>query len=198
MQPVQRVLFFLGCLTILLAILLEFSSLHLLPGLGAVAVLKDMPRPGIGISYVAVLDLLLLYTLALLGLDAVAPTRGVVARLQGIVTFILSLLGLLAVIALIFVALNLLALMVSLLLAVPFGTLIYLGLWGDFAIDQARVLLGSIMLLKLIGVALLLLSRPLFLKNKGFMLLMITSVGATFALGFLLAPLSERAALSAF
>lgn len=182
MEPIRRIAFFAGLSAILLAILFELGSIG---QLGHNAGLPDMPRPGVGITYLAGLDLLMLYTLILLSLNELGPLRGLLARVQGVVTFILSLIGLLTMIVMIFVALSLITLMVSMLVAVPFGTIAYLAIWGDFETGKAHVLLATVMLFKLIGAGLLLFSRPFFLKNLGFVLLLATTLLGTLLLEIL-------------
>jgi hypothetical protein len=108
------------------------------------------------------------------------------SRIQGIVTLILSLLGLLGGIILIFVTFTLLILMVSLLLAAPFGTLVYIAIWADFPSTEVRAVLGMIMLMKLLGLVFLFISNPAILKNKGLMVLLLFSIGSTFITSLLI------------
>jgi hypothetical protein len=178
-------LFLIGSLMLAIVVLFELGSGFFL--VGNASDYGDVGRPGIGIAYLAMLDLLLLYTLLLLATDFVPVLRSIAARLQGIVTFILSLFGLLAVLALIFVALALLITMVTLLLAVPFGTIVYMAVWGSFDVGPAARFLVMIMVIKIIGLALIVVSNPMFIKNKGFMLLLGCSIGMSYLLGFLLA-----------
>jgi hypothetical protein len=185
MTPAKIALFLIGGLVIVIAIFFELGSGFFL--VGNASDYGDVGRPGIGIRYLATLDLLLLYTLILLATDFIPVLRAVAARLQGIVTFVLSLLGLLALLGLIIVALGLLVTMVTLLLAVPFGTIAYLALWGSFDVEKAAAFLGMVMAMKLIGLLLIVAGNLTFIKNKGFMLLIGCSLGMTFLLGFLLA-----------
>lgn len=178
---VQRICFFAGLLLILVASLIELGSAGQFGHTGG----GNMPRPGLGIPYLASLDLLMVYTLVLLSLDELGPIRAVLARVQGVVTFILCLLGLLVMIAMIFLALSLITLMVSMFVAVPFGTIAYLAIWGNFETGQAHRLLSVVMTFKLFGAGLLLFSRPLFLKNIGFVLLLATTLVCTLLLGIL-------------
>lgn len=177
-EPTRLALFWLGMLLLVLAVLFELGSSALLhvPG---------QAPPGFGIGCLAVLDLLLLYTVGLLAVDALAPLRAIVARLQGVVTFVLSLLGLLACIVLIFAALALLILMVTLLVSVPFGTIAYFAAFGDFPTARARAVLGLVMALKLGSLALMVVARPGLIGNKGFMLLLGCSLGVGFVLSLL-------------
>lgn len=185
MDQAKLALFFLGAFLILVAVLLEVGSIALLGTAGQAVGLREMPRPGLGIAYLGLLDAVLLYTLFVIAADFVPPLRRVLGRLQWLVTFLVSLIGLIATIILIFVAIALLVLMVSLLVAVPFGTLAYFAVWGDFAVGKAKTVLSMLMLLKLGGIVLLLAANLNFLKNKGLVLLFASSVGATFLLGFL-------------
>src|SRR5664279_5727090 len=76
--------------------------------------------PGNGIPYMAVLDAMLLFTVGLVASSLIITDR-VQGRVQGCVTFILSILLILAAIAMIILGIVLLLLVVALLLAVPFG-----------------------------------------------------------------------------
>lgn len=185
MDQAKLAFFFLGAFLILVAILTEAGSVALLGTAGQAAGLRDLPTPGLGIPYLALLDAVLLYTLLVIAADFVPFLRAILGRLQWLVTFLVSLVGLLATVVLIFIAISLLVLMVSLLLAAPFGTIAYLAVWGDFAVGKAKAVLAMVMLLKLAGIVLLLAANPNFLKNKGLVLLFGCSVGATFLLGFL-------------
>lgn len=178
-------LFLLGVLLLLVATLFELGATALLGAPGAAAGATDLPRPGIGIPYAGLLDLLLLYTLALLVAGFVPATRAVLARVQGVATFLLALVGLIAGLVLLFIAVGLLSLMVALLLAVPFGTAVYVAGFGTFHTGQSRAVLGIVMALKLPGIGLLLAAHPLLIRNLGLVLLLACSVGMTFLLGLL-------------
>jgi hypothetical protein len=106
-------------------------------------------------------------------------------RIQGIVTFVVALLTLLGAVAMIFAALGLLLLMVSLLLAIPFGTLVYMAKYAAFAKTPAAVTLSLIMSLKLGFAVFLVLAHQRFLENKGLVLIILTSFLATIILIFL-------------
>lgn len=179
-QPAKLILFFLGAFAIVLAFAVEFGSRWLLADPSA-----GFDRPGIGITALAWLDLIFLYTLALIALDFLPVLPALYARIQGIVTLILSVLGLLAAIVLAVLTFTFLMTMVSLLLTVPFGTIAYLAIWGDFDTAAAKVVLALTMLLKLAGIGFILFASLAFLKNKGFMLLAICSLGLSFVLGLL-------------
>lgn len=180
MQPAKLILFFLGAFAIVLAFAVEFSARWLLADPSG-----GLDRPGVGITAIGYLDLIFLYTLALIALDFLPVVPAAYARIHGIVTLVLSVLGFIGALALAFLTFTLLMTMVSLLVTVPFGTIAYLAIWGSFDTTGAKVVLSLTMLLKLAGVGMILVASPSFLKNKGFMLLVICSLGLTFVLGLL-------------
>lgn len=119
-----------------------------------------------------------------MGAALIVPER-IQGRLQGLVTLIFSIVLLIADVAMLYAAMALLILMVTLLLAPPFGTIAYLALWGTFDTTAAKVALGLTMSLKLTFVACLVLAHQRFLQNKGLVTLVVLSLLATFALGLL-------------
>lgn len=167
---------------LLLALLAEIAANDLLMTLsGGFA---QGATPGIAITDLAIIDALLLYSVSVMLVGAVAP-RSVVGRVQAPVTLILSFLGLIGTVVLVTVTLSLLVLMVSLLVAVPFGTIAYLATWGRFARGEAAATLAMVMVLKLTFCGLLLLAQQNFLKMKGLILLIGLSLGFTWLIGFL-------------
>ena len=140
--------------------------------------------PGLGIAYLAFLDWLLLFTILLMAAALIIPD-GIHGRIQGIITFFVALFTLLGAISAIFAAIGLLMLMVSLLLAVPFGTIIYFVKFADFDVGAAAATLTFIMTFKVAFVILLILAHQRFLQNKGLVLLIATSFIGTIILGFL-------------
>jgi hypothetical protein len=140
--------------------------------------------PGLGIPYMALLDAVVLFTVGLMGTGLFIPER-IQGRGQGCLTFIFGLFLIPGGIVLLFIALALLLLMVSLLLSVPFGTLAYLALFGSFDKGGAAAVLSLIMLLKLGFAICLFLAQQQFLQNKGLVLLVLTSLLANIILSFL-------------
>jgi hypothetical protein len=100
---------------------------------------------------------------------------------------VLSLLGLLGTLVFAFCTFTLIMLMVTLLLAAPFGTLAYFAVWGHFPTGPARISVALVMSLKLIGIGLIAASHLTLLKNKFFLVLAGCSIGLTFVLGLLYA-----------
>lgn len=175
-------IFCLGLFSFALAILGELS-LGLV--LAAMATAETGAAPGLGIRMLALLDLALAWTLALMAVEILRPI-GLFARLQGFVTLVLSIFGILGGIALVFTTLTLLILMVSLLLAFPFGTAVYLATWADFPAGYARAVLGLLMTFKLIGTGLVVIASPALLRNKGLVALLVLSIALTFLTGLLI------------
>jgi hypothetical protein len=179
LDSLRKPLFVIAVVLIALAVLVELGSVAVLGKTQA-----DLPRPGIGILYMAVLDGLVLFTIALIGISLIIPER-IHGRVQGIVTFVVSLLALIGSILLIIVAVVLLTLMVSLLVAVPFGTIAYFAAFSDFEVGAAAITLSLIMLLKLAFAVFLVLAHQRFLQNKGLVLLILTSLLANIIIAFL-------------
>jgi hypothetical protein len=140
--------------------------------------------PGYGIPSLAVVDGSLFFTVALVALSLLLRER-LHARIQGLLTFVYALLVLLGAIAGFFTVLAALLIMVALLLAVPFGTLTYLAIYGFFPSGVASSVLALIMALKVGFVVCLLLAQQRFLQNKGLVLLILTSFLGNVVVSFL-------------
>src|SRR4051812_7769487 len=137
LDDLRKPFFFVALALILIAVLVEIGS----------AVLPDKP-PGYGITFMAALDGLVLYTVLLMGLSLLIPER-VQGRTQGCATLIVSFFGCLGTLAMIFIAIGLLMLMVTLLISPIFGTIAYFAIYGHFPTGEARVILSLLMTLKL-------------------------------------------------
>lgn len=140
--------------------------------------------PGLGIPYLALMDGLLLYSVALIGLALILPER-IQARVQGVATLVVSLVVLIASFFMILAALELVLVMVALLLATPFGTIAYIAVWGFFPRGAAAAILGSVMFLKLAFAACLILAQPRFLQNGSLVRVLLTSLLAGVVVSFL-------------
>ena len=182
-----------------LVVLVELGSSLLIGGrdatttaLGQAAALgADVPGgthaaqpPGLGIPYLALVDVILLYTVALMGAGLLVPDR-VHGRIQGIVTLIGAIILILLALVLLVVAIVELILMVTLLLAFPFGTIAYLIIWGSFPRGDAAVVLSLLMFLKFVFVGALLLAHQCFVQNKGLVLLTATLLVCNIVVAFL-------------
>jgi hypothetical protein len=142
-------------------------------------------RPGLGIRYLAVLDVLVLLFTILIGTAQLLP-QSLQARIAALVTLIVTLVVIVGGIVLIMTAVALLFLMVGLFVATPFGTLVYLGVWGFFDRGSASTILGVILFLKLGAAVFLVLAHQDFLKNnRGWLVLTLVSLATTVIVSFL-------------
>src|SRR4051812_20050934 len=132
--------FIVACVCLLLALLIELAGGQAFTSI----FFADKDTPGHAINALALVDGVLLYSLFWMLLSVVAP-RGVVGRAQGCITLFVSFFGCLGTVVLIYVAFALLMLMLALLVAVPFGTIIYLAAWGHFARGAAASTLALVM-----------------------------------------------------
>jgi hypothetical protein len=151
---------------------------------GSVGDLPAGSPPGWAIRALALLDGILLFTVGLIAVG-LAVTPAVLGRIQGVGTLVFSIVVVLAAIASFLALLALVILMVSLLLSVPFGTIVYLAVFGHFNRGAASVVLGVLMLLKLGFAGCLVVAYPRFLQNKGLVLLLICSLVANVIISFL-------------
>lgn len=145
---------------------------------------QDRP-PGLGVPDLALLDCIVLFTLALMGVALLVPAR-LQGRVQGIATLIFSFLLILFAIRQVFLALASLIFMVALLFSFPFGTIIYLIIYGSFNRAGADSVLSIIMLLKFGFSLSLVFAQQRFVEGKGLVLLILTSLLGTVIVSFLL------------
>lgn len=177
-DELRRVPLIVALALMCIAVLVELGSAAFLHGGGSGS------PPGYGIPYLALVDGIVAYSLALMVL-ALVLNPNVQAKLQGIVTLILSFFLALGSLVLILVAFVKLLIMVALFFAAPFGTIAYLAVWGDFPKAAAAVILSLILLLKLGAAICLPLAQQRFLKLKSLILLIATSFLATIVVSFL-------------
>lgn len=97
-------------------------------------------------------------------------------RVQGIATLLFALLLIGFSLRQLLAAVSALILMLALFLSIPFGTIIYLIIYGSFDRAGADIVLSISMLLK-VGFAIsLVLAQQRFLQSKGLVLLALTSL----------------------
>lgn len=149
----------------------------------AYAAQNDGP-PGLGIPYLALIDGVLAYNLALMVIGLLLPDH-LEGKVQGIVTLVLAFFFILGALVLTLLALVKLIVMVSLFLAVPFGTIAYLAVWGSFDTGGAAVVLSFVMLLNLAAAAGLPIAHQGFLKNKGLVAIVLTALLCIIVVTFL-------------
>ena len=179
MDRLRIPLFLLACWLLLVALLIELGS-----GWALARVAGPLQTPGIAIGYLSIIDIMIAHTIALMALQLVLP-RSLMGRIQGPVTLLLSLVGIFIVLLVLVIgSFMLLMLMLTLLLAVPFGTIAYLAAWGHFAVKAAAATLLLLMLLKIGFAILLALSHQSFLQHKGLLFITAASIGLTWVVGF--------------
>jgi len=161
------------------------SRMWLLAAAKNVVTPESVSRPGMGIPSLAALDALLLLTTVIIGLVGMGVPPRIVGRVQGCATVFVSFFGCLGTIALFFLTLAALMLMVGLLVAVPFGTAVYMALFSGFPRGTAAGTLGLLMLLKLAAAFCLVVASLQMLKSKSLVLLFLCSIGLTFLVIFL-------------
>jgi hypothetical protein len=182
MLDTMRKPFFLVALVIsLLTVLIELGSTALA---GPAANSFGVSATGKAIPAMAFLDGLILFASTIIGIALFIPER-VQSKVQGIVTLIFSILLVLGCITLVFVDLALLIVMVSLLMAPPFGTIAYFAIFASFDTHSARIALSLIMTLKIAFAASLVLAHQRFLENKGLVLIVLTSMLCNLIIAFL-------------
>jgi hypothetical protein len=182
-----------------LVVLVELGSSLLLGGGDATSRLANEPLAagidisnatgvqepsGRGIPYLVLVDVIALYTAALMGASLVVPEKAH-GRVQGALTLIGSIVLIIVSVVMLIIAFVELLVMVSLLLSVPFGTIAYLAIWGFFPRGEAAVILSLLMVLKLVFAGFLILAQPRFLQNKGLVALVVTSLVANIVVAFL-------------
>jgi hypothetical protein len=144
---------------------------------------QDKP-PGMGIPYLALLDGIALFTAALMGLGLVVPPA-MVGRVQGCATLIFTVIIIITAIVMIIAAIALIMVMVALLLSIPFGTIVYMIIYGFFDRSGASAVLALLMVLKLGFAASLVAAQQRFLQNTGLVLIIITSLIGNVIISFL-------------
>jgi hypothetical protein len=200
MNELRKPFLLVAIVLIALVVLVELGSSLILGGAPAGDALQDQATglgvelggdvgnveqpPGRAITYMAMVDGILLYTVLLIGLSLIIPEK-VQARAQGVTTLIGSIILIIVGIILLIIAFIELLVMVSLLFAVPFGTIAYLALWGSFPRGDAAVLLSLLMFLKLAACVFLVLAQQRFLAMKGLVLLILTSLVCNILIAFL-------------
>jgi hypothetical protein len=142
------------------------------------------PRPGYAITTLIAFDGLAFLGFFWMGAGLVISRR-LVGRVQGIVSLIVALVTIIAAIIAAIVLFVLLMVMLGLLLAVPFGTLAYLAIWGFFDTGPAATTLGILLFLKIATAVLLVLAQQDFIKNKGLVTVLALSVLLTLLISFL-------------
>ncbi len=168
---------------LLLALALAVVALAIELGTALAEWLGISGPPGLGIPAMALVDTMLVFTLALMAISLIVP-QPIVGRLQGCATVITSCLVLLAAIPTIFIALGLLFLMLG-LIASFFGIAIYLAVFADFPRGTAAAMLGLLLILKIATGVCLPFAHQRFFQATGLILLLLTSIVLNLVIAFL-------------
>lgn len=186
LDDLRKPFFFIALVLIGVALLVELGSQWLVgvPDPTGSAATLDVPHPGYGIRSLALLDVLVIFSVGLMGLSMLLPER-IHGRLQGIATLVVAILVLLAALVLLYAGIALASLMVTLLLSPIFGTIAYFVGFADFDRAGAAVTLGLLMLLKLGFAVCLMLAHQRFLQNKGLVLIVASTLVAGLLISFL-------------
>ena len=143
-----------------------------------------LPLPGV--PALALIDTLVLLAIGLLVAPLVIPPR-IHAKGQAVVTVIVGLLTALAGLKVALAAFAAALMMIAVLLAFPFGTIVYMIKWASFDRSGASAILAVGWTLKIAIAVLLVLAHQRFVRQIGLMLLLATSLALGFVVGFLLA-----------
>lgn len=184
LDSMRKPIFVVALILILLTLMVELGSLAVLGMPNATASALGVSNTGKAIPAMALVDGLLVFATVIIGIGILVPER-VQSKVQGIVTLVFSFLLLLGCIVVIFTDLALLLLMVSLLMAAPFGTIAYFAIWGNFDVGGAAAALSVLMTLKIAFAICLVLAQQRFLQNKGLVLLIVTSLVCNLIIAFL-------------
>ena len=184
LDSMRKPIFIIALIAIGLTVLVELSSIALISNGSSSANALNVSVTGQAIPSMAYLDGLIFFAALIIAIALLVPER-VQSKVQGIVTVIVSFSLLLGCIVCIFKNLTMLFLMISLLLAVPFGTIVYFAAWAHFDTNTARIALSLIMTLKIVFAVCLVLAQQRFLQNKGLVLIILTSFLENLIIAFL-------------
>jgi hypothetical protein len=137
----------------------------------------------LGIPSLWLLDIALLWTVVLAALPLLLD-KNLVARLQGVVTLILSIVVIIAGLVTLIKAFVLLMVMLALVVSF-FGMIAYLAIWGGFDTGSAATMLATITFFKLALVVCLLLAQQRFFQSKGLIILIVLSLVCDLLMSFL-------------
>lgn len=130
------------------------------------------------------IDSILLFTLIMFNLPLLVSPR-LVAQLQGLLSVIVGIGVILYALFTLLKVLVLVFLMLGLLLALPFGTIVYMILYGHFDTREAAAIMSTLMFLKVALTVALLIAHERFLLNIGLIALIASSIIAMIVISFL-------------
>ena len=104
---------------------------------------------------------------------------------QGPATIVVAIIVLLLALVSLLAAVVKLVIMITMLLALPFGTILYMILFADFDTTKAAIIVSASFYLKCVCGVCLIIAHEQFLKNVGFWLLLGTTIVAGIITSFL-------------
>ncbi|MFT6791823.1 MAG: hypothetical protein ACJA04_001036 [Cellvibrionaceae bacterium] len=145
---------------------------------------ENLKSPGLGIMSLAFIDGILLYSWTTIKAGSIIPEK-ILTPGTKVANFLFFLFLLSLSITTIFTAIALIMLMISLLLAIPFGTIVYMIAYADFPKGAAQTTLAILMSLKILfAVSLVVGEKRLFEDYRKFLLLLLCSFVANIIIGF--------------
>ena len=192
----RRLFFWLAMGALVLVLCVELGTYSPLVRGALGLTIEDAPvsTPGLALRAHLVVD----GFLALNGLSMVlAMGLGGAAggRMHALASLVCGVLGLIGAIALLVLAIAFAMMLISLILAPPFGTIAYFAGYGAFPKGPALAALAVIMTLKLTAGGLLLASNLNHAKNRGlvltFLLALLATIVTAFLIGLLPRPLGS-------
>lgn len=177
-MAIRRTFLVVSFVVMVLVLVLELAAPHLV-GAGQ----ADEP-PGRGISYLAFVDLALVFLIGQYLLSQVLTGR-VHGRVTGIGTVVGSFVMVFVALIALIVAIIEIIIMISLFFAVPFGTAAYLAIWGGFPRGQAAAMLTALLVLQVVSLILLVLAQPKMLRQRGFVVVAAIALVLKLVLSFL-------------
>lgn len=182
MRSIRWPFAFLALMTLLAAFALEIGSNWLLLT-GTQAGASSAVQSQLGIPSLALIDASFLWTVVLMVLN-IALNRALVGKIQGVLSFVISVLIIFAGIKTLISSFVLLLVMIALLSSF-FGWAVYVAVFAFFNTGSAAIVLGAITFFKLATVVLLVLAQQDFLKTTRFLVLVAISLVCDLLLVFL-------------
>lgn len=145
---------------------------------------NEQSVPGLGIPYLALLDILLLLEAFVFALPLMLRGRSI-SIAHTVTKLLLSLGVIIGGIILAIIAFVLVMLMISLLMAFPFGTIAYFAIWGFFPAGSAAGVLSAILVAKIVCGVLLFIVSPMHMKRFCFVLFLLSALLTTVIVMFL-------------
>ena len=185
-DTVRLLIFITGVLAVVFAAVIV-TNIGVFQSIENIEAFEDsgLPLPGIGIKSLSLINLLMAFTMTLMMLEMVPAWQRIGPKVLGVITAVLTFIGLLFAVFWIYKAFSLFFLMIGLLFSPPFGTAAYSLNWGRFPTVGAKKILSVVMFLQVGGLLAAVLVNPTLIKNVGLVFLGGTAIGLTVLLGFL-------------